>query len=111
MGENKTKLDSGKLYFIEPDGSTSLLGHVTEFDCTAEDIDISVPVTSIPDVDAAFEMLAKATKDLILTLTGMCQAVIECCPDKRVVHLALHGKKARTRKKNFNRAIKILEEN
>ena len=109
MGENETKLDSGQLYFIEPDGSASLVGHVTEFDCTTEDIDISVPVASIVDVEAAFEMLAKETKDLMLTLTGMYQAVIECCPDKRVVHLALHGKKARIRKKNFNRAFRILE--
>ena len=29
---------------------------------------------------------------------------------RRVVHLALHAKKTRTRKKNFHRAIKILEE-
>lgn len=111
MGENETKLNSGKLYFIEPDGSTSLLGNVTDIECTTEEIDISVPVASIPDVDAAFEMLAKATKDLIVTLTGIYQAVIGCCPDRRVVHLALHGKKVRTRKKNCNRAFRILEEN
>lgn len=45
-----------------------------------------------------------------MTLTGLRDVVIKCCPNKRVVHLALHAKKPRTRKKNFHRAIKILEE-
>lgn len=103
MGENEMKLSSGQLYFTE-------LGHVTAVECTTEENDISVPVASIVDVEVAFETLTKATKEIMLAITGMCQAVIECCPDKRVVHLALHGKKARTRKKNFNRAIKILED-
>lgn len=31
------------------------------------------------------------------------------CPNKRVVHLAKHARKLQTRKKNFNRVIKILE--
>lgn len=110
MGENEIKLGSGRLYFVEPDGTHSLLGHVTDVECTTEDNDISEVIGNIPDCEAAFEMLAKTTKDLILTLTGMYQAAIDCCPDKRVVHLALHGKKARTRKKNRNRAFRILED-
>lgn len=97
MGENETKLDSGQLYFIEPE-------------CSAED-GVSVPVASITDWEASFEILAKATKEIMLAITGMYQAVINCCPDRRVVHLALYAKKARTRKKNRNRAFKILEEN
>lgn len=32
-----------------------------------------------------------------------------CCPNKRVAHLAFYAKKPRTRKKNLNRVIKILE--
>jgi len=31
------------------------------------------------------------------------------CPNKRVVHLARYAKKYRTRKKNLNRAYKIVE--
>lgn len=113
MGENENKIDSGQLYFIEPDGSVSLMGHVT--DATIEygtDLnDISTPLGSLGALEYSFEMVGKTTKDLILALTGIYQAVINCCPNKRVVYLALHGKKARTRKKNRNRAFRILEEN
>lgn len=38
------------------------------------------------------------------------QAVeLEKCPNRRVVHLAKHSKKARTRKKNLHRAMRIME--
>lgn len=36
-------------------------------------------------------------------------SVLDICPNKRVVHLAKHGSK-KTCKKNFHRAIRILEE-
>lgn len=36
--------------------------------------------------------------------------VVKCCPNRKVAYLATHSKKRRTRKKNFHRAIKILEE-
>lgn len=111
MGENENKLDSGQLYFIEPDGSTSLLGNVTDIECTTEENDISEVVAKITGCESSFEMLAKTTKEILLAITGIYQAVIDCCPDKRVVHLALHGKTARIRKKNRNRAFIILEEN
>ena len=111
MGEHEFELGSGQLYFTEPDGSYSLLGHVTEVECVteAEDNDISVPVVSLADLEATFTALAKVTKDVMLAITGVYEAIINCCPDKRVAHLALHAKKPRTRKKNRNRAIKILE--
>lgn len=38
-------------------------------------------------------------------------AVSESCPNKRVSYLAAHARKKRTRKKNFNRAIRILQRN
>lgn len=111
MGESK--LNSGQLYFTEPDGSLSLLGHVTDtsVECSGEDNDISVSVVSLVDLEDSFTTLVKVTKDAMLAITGLYQTVINCCPDRRVAHLALHGKKARTRKKNRNRAFKILEEN
>lgn len=113
MGTDNIKLNSGQLYFIEPDGSTSLLGHVihTSVECPAEDNDISVPVASLADLEASFMAIAKVSKEAMLAITGMYQAVVNSCPDKRVAHLALHAKKPRTRKKNLNRAIKILERN
>lgn len=102
MGEHNFELDSGQLYFIEPDGSPS-------FECFSED-DNSVPIASLASLEASFEMVAKVAKDALLAITGMSSVILNCCPNKRVVHLSLHGKKARTRKKNFNRAIRILEE-
>ena len=36
-------------------------------------------------------------------------AVSESCPNKRVSYLAVHARKKRTRKKNFNRAVRICE--
>lgn len=72
--------------------------------------DISTTIKSFGALEVAFEMMSKEVNELLLAITGMYQAYINCCPDKRVVHLAVHGKTARIRKKNFNRAIKILEE-
>lgn len=37
------------------------------------------------------------------------QAELEKCPNRKVVHLAKHAKKARTRKKNLHRAMRIIE--
>lgn len=111
MGEHEFELGSGQLYFTEPDGSYSLLGHVTEVECMteAEDNDISETIVSIRGLEASFTATAKVTKDVMLAITGIWNAVMNCCPNKRVVHLALHAKKARARKKNLNRAIRILE--
>jgi len=50
----------------------------------------------------ALEMYAATFRELQLQN-------IEGCPNRRVVHLARHGKKARTRKKNVRRAFKILQ--
>ena len=56
-----------------------------------------------------YERIAKLSREAIITLFGFRNAILGCCLNKRVVHLALHASKARTRKKNFNRAIRILE--
>jgi pyruvate-formate lyase-activating enzyme len=37
------------------------------------------------------------------------RAVIECYPNRRVVHLALYHPKSRVRKKNINRIMKWIE--
>lgn len=112
MGEHEFELSPGQLYFIEPNESTSLVGHVTDasVESSTEDNDISVPVASLVDIETAFDWFVKMTKDTMLAITGMYTAVLNCCPDRRVAHLAVNGKTARIRKKNFNRAIKILED-
>ena len=60
--------------------------------------------------EASFELVARVSKEVILAIIGVTDAIIKCCPNRRVVHLALYSRKKRTRKKNFHRAIKILED-
>ena len=110
MGEHEFTLGSGQLYITNPDGTHSLVGHITNVECTSEDNDISVPVVSLADFEDSFTASVKVTKGVMLAITGVWNAVINCCPDRRVVHLALHATKVRTRKKNLNRAIRILED-
>lgn len=45
---------------------------------------------------------------LFSQLTGAIAQIIDAYPNKRVIHLAKHGKR-RTRKKNINRIIKYFE--
>jgi hypothetical protein len=71
--------------------------------------DNDVPFSSFDITSSYFECIAKLSKEAIATLFGFREVIIRCCPNKRVVHLALYAKKPRTRKKNFNRTIRILE--
>lgn len=105
-------LGPGTLYISNTDGSYSTLGTVSETEITIEEDDIPeiIPYASLKAMESSFEMVTRVSKELILALTGVTNAVIKCCPNRRVVYLALHSRKKRTRKKNFHRAIKILEE-
>ena len=58
---------------------------------------------------ATCEFKCRFSKEDLITLFGIKRHVFTCCPNKRVVYLSKHSKRHRTRKKNFNRAIKILE--
>ena len=57
----------------------------------------------------SFDIPVTLSKDAWLAILGVKDAVLDVCPNKRVVHLVKHGNK-KTRKKNFHRAIRILEE-
>lgn len=48
--------------------------------------------------------IAYTTTEALMKFTYL---ALDGCKNKRVVHLALHGKK-KTRKKNWNRAMKIM---
>ena len=48
--------------------------------------------------------IAYTTAEALMKFTALS---LSGCPNNRVVHLALHGKK-KTRKKNWNRAMKIM---
>ena len=66
-------------------------------------------LASYTETDNDVPFSSKLSKEAIATLFGFREVIIRCCPNKRVVHLALYAKKPRTRKKNFNRTIRILE--
>lgn len=63
----------------------------------------------LKDFSQSFDLSVTVSKDTWLNILGVKEAVLDICPNKRVVHLAKHGNK-KTRKKNFHRAIRILEE-
>lgn len=44
-----------------------------------------------------------------MKILGIYNRMLDMCPNKKVVHLIENARKPRTRKKNFNRAIKIVE--
>lgn len=99
---------SGSIYTKNPDGNWTKLGSISKNEVeTYTDDPIN---TTINLLSNSFECIAKASKEFILAVTGLRNSILECCPNKRVVHLALNGRTRRIRKKNFNRAIKILEE-
>ena len=75
-------------------------------------------VTAIGDVcTAIIELTAVAAKALTPVVKILAEAyennktliLAAGCPNKRVLHLARYGKKARTRKKNINRLKKWIE--
>lgn len=55
------------------------------------------------------ESLAEMLQPVIKAIAELLPRIIDLYPNKRVIHLAKHGKKARTRKKNINRIIKYFE--
>ena len=103
-------LNSGTLYIQKQDGSYEHFGEVADTEITSYDTyNISEYIQSINQPEFTFEFVAKVQKDLWLKLLGIYDAIINLCPNKRVVHLALNGRTHKIRKKNLHRAIKILE--
>lgn len=62
------------------------------------------PITFDP-----IEIPIKLSKEALNELFGIRRYVYDCCSNKKVVYLAKHARKRKTRKKNLNRAIRILE--
>lgn len=101
----------GTLYILGPNGDYKTFGNIAKVEeLTYSEFDDDITyISSFDTAASSFECIAKLSKEAIMTLFGFREAIIRCCPNKRVVHLAFYAKKPRTRKKNFNRAIKILE--
>lgn len=100
-------------YILGPNGNYETFGNITKVEelTTHSDFADNMNYISLFNmaVTSSFEFNSKLLKEAIMTLFGFRDAILKCCLNKRVVHLALHASKARTRKKNFNRAIRILE--
>ena len=77
------------VYISNPDGTTIVINNT---------------------IEASFEETCRMFEEALLYISGARDVVIKCCPNRKVVYLATHSKKRRTRKKNIHRAIKILEE-
>lgn len=58
--------------------------------------------------EVAFKGTARLNMDALADLLGVTQHVLDECPNRRVIHLAKHARKARTRKKNRHRAFEII---
>lgn len=103
------ELGSGTLYILNDGEAPKKFGEVkdVEIETWADDVsDLVVPVTGM---EATYEACCKIAKDVVLALLGFRDSVLDLCPNKKVVHLARHGKNKKIRKKNFHRAIRILE--
>lgn len=102
----------GTLYISNQDGSYTEFGEIKDVEIetsetTTYDADETIDIANI---EAAFECVAKISRDILMAITGVSDIVVKCCPNRKVAYLATHSRKKRTRKKNFHRAIKILEE-
>ena len=104
------KTGSGSLYILNDAEIPKKFGEVkdAEVEEWADDAsDFVVPVTGM---EATYETCCKISKDIVLALLGIGDSVLYLCPNKKVVHLARHGRNKKICKKNFHRAIRILEE-
>lgn len=63
---------------------------------------------AITPVVEAIKGIMPVVKELANFIGKLYVSIMQEYPNKRVVHLALHGKKERTRKKNINRIYKWL---
>lgn len=102
MGE-KTQLGEGRIFFNGCEAKA-----IPDFECTeSEYIDAGYKATEIIS-GTALSLNLKFDRFLFYKLCGIWDWVLMYCPDRRVVHLAKYGRTERVRRKNFNRAIKIL---
>ena len=85
-------------------------------DCTAcTDADKADKIDRVvealqPIVANIVEVLTPAIQETMTTINNIWRSVIECYPNRRVVHLALHHRKKKIRKKNTKRIILWLRE-
>ena len=97
------------VYISNPDGTSTGRLDIDEINYISNDNN-PVKFQINNTIEASFEATCRMFEEALLYISGVRDVVIKCCPNRKVVYLATHSKKRRTRKKNIHRAIKILEE-
>jgi hypothetical protein len=102
MGEEKYKLDEGTLIFGD-----AVVGTVKSVDFTCESDEVMDYPLNLTD---SFEFTTTCTLSewAWYKLIGAWDFVISICPNRRVAHLCKYGKNERIKRKNFKRAIRII---
>lgn len=100
----------GTVYISKPNGTAIGFADINECSIECED-EINYILNDINNtIEESFEVVGRMFEEALFYISGARDVVVKCCPNRKVVYLATHSKKRRTRKKNIHRAIKILEE-
>ena len=108
----------GKIYVGSPDGPLHPLGEVEEIElidaCNEKDAVKVEQILSLHEQEATFTInltqeQIKNLYDVVFKITKTVLSIVRGEGNARVCHLAKHGRKHRTRKKNVRRAIRIAE--
>lgn len=105
------KFGSGSFYLSGNEGEhIPLSDGIPEVNFEEEETtDLTETIPFLSQAEVAFEAMCRISKTLYMSMTGLRNEILNLCPNKRVVHLADHASKYKIRKKNFHRAIRILE--
>lgn len=95
---------AGTFYFLGDEG-VYIPVDIPEY----ADEEFPLTTSAIDHLTESLEITTRICFESMITLLGLRKVILDLCPDKQVVHLTNHAAKKRTRKKNFRRAIRILE--
>lgn len=103
-------MDEGKFYVATTGNGYEPLAmlEISSISTIEERTDDHIYIPKLASFDS-IEISAKLSKEALNKLFGLRSLVYDCCPNKKIVHLAKHARKRKTRNKNFNRSIRILE--
>lgn len=100
----------GKFYVATTDSGYEPLAmlETSSISTTEEYTDDHIYIPKLASFDS-IEISAKLSKEALNKLFGIRSLVYDYCPNKKIVHLAKHARKRKTRNKNYSRCIRILE--
>ena len=100
-----------QLYILGEDGNREPFGPVKDaiFEVAISAEQIAQNFSEAIDAFYNLTFECKVSKQMLMTIIGIQDIVLQDCPNKRVSHLAIYAKKKRTRTKNLNRAFRIAE--